>query len=268
MRPANKPQQPAKPSEGGGTQISLGELKITDGSIAVTDLQKRQPRAVYDHIDLTLKNFAPGEPFSLDLAAHLPGSGSQKLSLAGDGGPINNSDPAATPFKGTLKLDQVSLAGVQKFLNSSSLEGTDASITGSVDINSSNQLMAANGSLKFADVVVHGTKVGYPINTDFNANNNLKGDVLDIKKFDAKVGSTSLSAQGRMTQTGTPSPNVDATVHCDNAKVDELLSLAQVFGVSAVDGHDRQWQYYAERPRHRPGQQHRRDAVQRLGYAE
>lgn len=236
---ANQPQQPAKPAASSGAesnQISLGELKITDGQIAVTDYQKREPRAVYDHIDLALKNFAPGRPFSLDLTAHLPGSGSQQLKLTADGGPINNNDMAATPFKGTLRLDEVSLSGVQKFLNSSSLAGTDASITGSVDLNSSKSVMAANGSLTFTNVVVHGAKVGYSIDTDFAADDNLAGDVLDVKKFDAKVGSTSLTSQMRMTQTGTPSPNVDATIDCNNAKVDELLSIAQVFGVSAVAG--------------------------------
>ncbi len=237
--PAANKSQPAKPAPSSGSesgQISLAEMKINDGQIAVTNYQRHQARSVYDHIDFTLKDFVPGQPFSLDLAAHLPGSGSQKLSLTGNGGPIYNNDPAATPFKGMLKLDEVSLSGMQKFLNSSSLAGTDASITGSVDLNSSKSVMAANGSLKFADVVVHGTKVGYPITTDFSVDDNLAGDVLDIKKFDAHVGSTSLSAQGRMTQTGSPSPNVEATVNCNNAKVDELLSIAQVAGVSAVAG--------------------------------
>ncbi|HTV66144.1 MAG TPA: AsmA family protein [Bryocella sp.] len=237
---ANKPPEAAKPAPsspgGAGNQISLGELKISDGQIAVTDEQKRQPRAVYDHIDLTLKNFAPGEPFSVDLAAHLPGSGSQKLTLTGDGGPINNADAAKTPFKGKLNLDGVSMAGLQQFLNSKSLEGTDASITGTTDLSNENGAMSANGSMKFEDVVVHGTKVGYPITTDFDVTENSANDSVDIKKFATKVGSTSLTAQGTMTQYSTPSPNIDATVSCPNAKVDELLSLAQVFGVSAADG--------------------------------
>ena len=148
--PANapaQPQQPAKPapaqtppSESNG--LTLGKLQISDGQIAVTDLQKHQPRAVYDHIDLTLKNYAPGQPFSLDLTAHLPGSGSQTFSITGDGGPINNADLASTPFKGTVKLDQVSLSGAQKFLNSSALAGTDAVISGSTDLTTAGGNMA------------------------------------------------------------------------------------------------------------------------------
>ena len=241
--PANAPATPAKPAPSSqasqpaqSTQLSLGELKITDGQIAVTDYQKHQPRSVYDHIDIALKNFVPGEPFSLDLTAHLPGSGSQELSLTGNGGPVNNADLASTPFKGTLKLNEVSLSGLQKFLNSSSLAGTDAAITGSADINSSKSVMAAKGSLKFEKVVVHGTSVGYPISANFDVSNNLASGVLEVKKFDSNVGGTVLNAQMTMTQENTPSPNVDATVRCDNGKVDQLLSLAQVFGMSAADG--------------------------------
>ena len=40
----------------------------------------------------------------------------------------------STPFKGTVKFNQVSLSGAQKFLNSSALEGTDAVISGSTDL--------------------------------------------------------------------------------------------------------------------------------------
>src|SRR5208283_1415562 len=133
--PPSQPQQQAKqppaqpaPSTSGG--FSLGELKITDGQIAVTDSQKRQSRAVYDHIDVTLKDYAPGKPFNIDATAHLPGTGSQTLQLTGDGGPVDDADFASTPFKGKVKLTEVSLSAAQKFLNAAALQGTDAVISG------------------------------------------------------------------------------------------------------------------------------------------
>src|SRR6516164_9140359 len=81
--PAQTPQvqQPAKPSPAAqaGSQggFELANLEISDGQIAVTDYQKHQSRALYDHIDLTLESYAPGKPFSLDVTAHLPGKGTQ-----------------------------------------------------------------------------------------------------------------------------------------------------------------------------------------------
>src|ERR1035438_10119640 len=123
-----KPAAPAQaPAASEGQAFALDELKIADGQVAITDFQKHQPRAVYDHIDLTLKDYAPNQPFSLDLAAHVPGKGAETLSLSGKGGPVNQAQMLSTPFDGKLKLNEVSLAGAQKFLNNASLEGTDRS---------------------------------------------------------------------------------------------------------------------------------------------
>ena len=47
---------------------------------------------------------------------------------------------------------------------------------------------------------------------------------------------TSLAVQMTATQYTTPSPNVDATIKTINGKVNELLSIAKAYGVSAVEG--------------------------------
>src|SRR4051794_4326751 len=69
---ANKPSA-ASPEPQKQKAISLEDLKITDGQVALTDLQKQQKRAVYDHIDLRLLGYSPDKAFDFELAAHLPG---------------------------------------------------------------------------------------------------------------------------------------------------------------------------------------------------
>ena len=51
------PSQPSLAAQPGAQPagFELSKLSINDGQIAVTDYQKHQPRAVYDHIDLTLE---------------------------------------------------------------------------------------------------------------------------------------------------------------------------------------------------------------------
>src|SRR5580693_4733624 len=44
-------------------QISLGELVVQDGQVALTDQQARKPRMLYDHINLNVKDFAPDTSF-------------------------------------------------------------------------------------------------------------------------------------------------------------------------------------------------------------
>ena len=232
-----QPKQPAKPAPAPAPAASqpsgftLGELKLTDGQIAVTDYQARQPRAVYDHIDITLKDFAPGQPFSLDLTAHLPGNGAQTLRVSGKGGPMNNADLAATPFKGTLKLDEVSLSGVQKFLNSSALEGTDAVISGSTDLSNANGKMTGSGSLKLANAVIHGVQVGYPISADFDLTDDLTNDLIQIRKCALKLGSTPLLINGTLNTHGTTSI-ADVNVNTSNASIEDAARLAAAFGVA------------------------------------
>ena len=231
----SKPQQPATPapaqpaSEGGG--FTLGALKITDGQIAVTDDQKHQSRMVYDHIDLTLKDYAPGKPFSLDLTAHLPGNGTQTFSITGAGGPINNADLASTPFKGTAKFNEVSLWSAQKFLNSSALAGTDAVISGTTDLNNAGGSMSASGSLKLEKAVVRGVQVGYPISADFDVSDNLNTDVIQIKKCDLKLGATPLSVNGTV-NTHPSTAIVDVNVSTSNASIQDAARLAAAFGVA------------------------------------
>ncbi len=219
---------PASAQAGGFT---LRELKISDGQIAITDKRKLQPRAVYDHIDVTLKDYAPGKAFSLDLTARLPGNGWQTFRVTGNGGPINNADLATTPFKGTLKLNEVSLSAAQKFLNNPALEGTDAVISGSTHLSNADGRLTTDGLLKLENVVVRDVQVGYPIFADFDLTDDLTNDVLQIRKGTIKLGSTPVSLDGTL-QTRAKPWIVDMNVGVSNASIKEAARLAAAFGVA------------------------------------
>jgi len=232
-KPAQSPQPApaAKTESGGGGSFSLDELKITDGRVAVTDRQKNQPRSVYDHIDLTVRDYAADKPFSIDLAAHVPGRGAETVTLTGKVGPINQAEMPSTPFDGKLKLNEVSLAGAQKFLNNAALEGTDAMISGSTDLVNASGKMAAKGSLKVTGAVVHNVQVGYPISADFDVSDDLKSDLLAIKQGDVKLGSTPLSINGTLNTHNTPSV-ANLNLSAKDASIEDAARLAAAFGVA------------------------------------
>ena len=216
------PSQPAKqaaPSAPSGQQFTLGELKITDGQIAITDYQKHQSRAVYDHIDVTLKDYAPGSSRS-PLTPRRTCRAAARKPCASPETAARSTMPTspATPFKGTVKLDQVSLSAAQKFLNTAALEGTDAVISGSTNLTNANGKMAADGSLKLDNAVIHGVKVGYPISADFDVTDDLTSDVIQIRKGALKLGSTPLSLNGTMNTRPNPSV-VDVNVSTSNASI-------------------------------------------------
>src|SRR5215472_3181418 len=228
---AAPPAQTPAPPRPSSSEFSLDKLKINDGQIAVTDLQKHQPRAVYDHIDLTLTGYALGKQFSLDLEAHLPGRGAETLALSGKAGPINQADGLNTPFDGKLQLNEVSLAGFQKFLNSSALEGSDAMLSGSTDLVSASGKMSAKGSLKIADAVVRNVQVGYPIIANFDIAQDLKSDIVAIKTGDLKLGSTPLSINGTLNTHQKPSI-ADLNLSAKDASIEDAARLAAAFGIA------------------------------------
>ena len=230
--PQAAPQQPAPKSStpASGSAYSLGDLQIADGQIAITDLQQHQQRTIYDHIDLKLNGFAPNTQFSIELAAHLPGRGAETISMEGTAGPINQAQMLSTPFNGKVKLNEVSVAGAQKFLNSVALEGTDAILSGSASVVSSGGKMTAKGSLKAGDAVVHNVQVGYPITADFDVTDDLSTDLLSIRTAELRLGSTPLSVHGTFSSRTTPSI-ADLNVSAKDASMEDAARLAAAFGV-------------------------------------
>jgi len=235
VKGATTPAQPE--SSASKKNFSLGELKLTDGTVAVTDLQKHQSRAVYDHIDLNVSDFAPNQQFNLKAAAHLPGAGKQAIFLQGKGGPLQQADMLNTPFAGTLKLDQVSLSAIEAFLNSQALKGIESVISGETSIHNSNSKLTAAGTLKLDNPKIRKVDVGYPITLDYDVTDDLTNDVIDIRKGNLKLGSTPVTVTGTMNAKPTPA-QVDMKLTASNASIQEAARLASAFGFAFGEGMD------------------------------
>jgi AsmA protein len=237
--------QPAPPSQAGPSpapsqpagQLTLAQLAINDGQVAVTDLQKHQSRAVYDHIDVNVTDFAPDKQFSLKVTAHLPGTGKQAIYLQGKGGPIKQTDMMNTPFNGELKLDQVSLSAAEKFLNSQGLQGIDGLLSGSATVKSTAGKLASAGNLKFDNPRIHAVDVGYPITLDYDLADDLTADVIQINRGNIKLGSTPITVAGTLNTKPTPA-QLDMKVTAANASIQEAARLASAFGVAFGKGMD------------------------------
>lgn len=238
--PAPKPDptvpqpQTAQPAP---RKFSLAELKVVDGQVGFTDQRKNQPRAIYDHIDLTLNDYAPNQKFTFALAAHLPGAGAQRLSLEGEAGPMRTDVPSATDFKGALKLDQVSLSGLKKFLNSQALQDIEFVASGEANVESKAGAISSRGDLKLENGRVNGVNIGYPISADYNLSADLNADLYKIEKGTLKLGATPLSVVGTINNAPTPMV-LDLKIDAANASIAEAARLAAAFGVAFNPGMD------------------------------
>ena len=216
-------------------QFSLGELAVQDGQVSVTDQQARKPRTVYDHINLTLTDFAPSSPFSVDASVHFPGQGAEEIRLQGKGGPVHQPDPAATPFHGTLDLKGVGIAGFQKFLQTPALNNTDGVLSGHSSIASESGKLSATGQMTADKVRVRGLEVGYPITADYDVNDDLAADLLTINKGTVKLGQTPLYATGTVNMKTSPA-QLDLNLKANNVSITEMARLAAASGIAMPPG--------------------------------
>jgi uncharacterized protein involved in outer membrane biogenesis len=236
--PSTAPAKPApasSSSSSGEQGFSLGELAINDGQVAITDQQDKRPKTVYDHIDLKLTDFAPTTPFSVEASVHLPGGGNQEVGLKGKGGPLAHDNPATTPFKGSLDLKNVQIGGLQKFLQSPALVNTDGVLSGHTDIANENGKMSANGQMTLDKPKLHGIDVGYPINADYNASEDLTNDQLRIDKGAIKLGQTPINVTGTVNHKPTPA-QLDVTLKADNVAIAEIARLSAAAGIAFAPG--------------------------------
>jgi AsmA protein len=228
-------EQQSKQQQSSSKPLQLDRFQIDDGAVAMTDHQNHQPRMEYNNIDVLLKDYAPGKPFEIAVGAHLPGGGKQVVKFEGRGGPIEDATLVSTPFEGTLQLDQVRLSGAQQYLSSQALAGTDANISGSLKFKNEAGKVSTNGTIRMDNVVAHGQALNYPIELDYNADDDLKAEVISVHNTQLKLGASPFVINGTVNGKSTPAL-ADLKLNAQNASIAELVKLASAFGFALSPG--------------------------------
>jgi AsmA protein len=229
------PAETAKSASSTNQQFSMSSLVVTDGQVAITDVENRKPRTVYDHLNLTLKDFSPGKPFSLDASVHFPGQGAQEIRLQGKGGPIPPGNPAATPFRGNLDLKEVGISQFQKFLQTPALSNTDGVLSGHGSMAGESGTVSASGQMNVQNPRLRGIDIGYPITADYDISDNLNTDVLKVNPTTLRLGPTPLLISG--TVNSKPSPaQLDLNFKANNVSIAEMARMLAAAGKAFAPG--------------------------------
>ena len=227
--PAPAPNAPAETKS--SSTFSLGRLSISGGKIAMTDQLKNQARSVYAPIDISVNDYAEGQPFSFDITAHVPGEGSQTIHIKGTGGPLPATGPAAMPLHATLSLTNIDIAGLRKFLDSEYLSKASGILAGETQIESQSGKLAAKGKLSLKDVKVAGVDVGYPVDLDYDLASDMVAGLHQVTAATLKLGSTPISVTGSINSN--PSPiEVDLHLKSGEVSIAEVARLASAFGIA------------------------------------
>lgn len=231
---SSRSPQKAPASKSAARNFTLNRLKITDGQVAVTNERTKSPRAVYNHIDVTLTNFAPGKQFSIAADIHFPGPGTELLSFNGTGGPLATTPGQTTPLNGRLSLQQISLASLNSIAPDAIPAHTDASMSGSAVIVSENKVVTCKGDLTLSNPTFQGAKVNYPILAKYNIALN-PNDQIAIRSGTVTIGPSVITVSGNINSGATPAA-IDLHLGTKNASIANLLEVASAFGVASDSG--------------------------------
>jgi AsmA protein len=214
---------------GSGTGLTLGELAVEDGTVAVSDLGNAKSRSVYDHIDATLRDFAPGKPFEITASVRLPGSAKGSVTVNAKGGPLGSDHP----LTGRISIEQASLAEFQQFLSRGARGKVDGVLSGTTDFESLNSVAKAHGALDFTKLRVSGADLGYPVRVDYALDDNLDSGLLKVSSLTVRVGQVPIAMSGEL---NTKASTINAAVNINRAGLAEVLAAARAVGTEGVSG--------------------------------
>ncbi|HWS91403.1 MAG TPA: AsmA family protein, partial [Mycobacterium sp.] len=216
-------------SGGGGASVDIADLRIEDGRVAITDLQQKKPRAVYDHIDITLKDFTPGKRFDFDAQAHLPAKGKELIAAHLSAvTPAVPSKLADSDFDGNVSLEAVSLTGLQSFLGSTPSEVAKSVFNGKLDFQSRGGMLNGKGAIEVSE-----PRLKQPAKIQFEVREDTSAGILSVPSATVTLGGLSANGNAKVHTKETPA-TVTAEMRTSDAAVADLLRLATAFG--AVEG--------------------------------
>jgi AsmA protein len=190
---------PSSSSSSSAQSLSVASLKISNGSITVGSTAHGAKTQTYQNVDLTATDLSYTSQFPFTLTANTPGSGSIKID--GKIGPINPTDASLTPMTATINVSNLDLASTGFVDASSGLAGV-LDFTG--DIASDGQQATSKGTVKATKmkVVAAGSPSKVPVNVNYTAVYDLKGETGTLKQGDVHVGNALAHLAGDFDTTG------------------------------------------------------------------
>ncbi len=207
---------------------SIAALDIEDGRVAITDRQQHRPRAVYDHIDLALRDYAPGHKFSAEANVHLPGGGKQTIAAHIQAEtPTAGASLMAKGVDGDVTLDSVSMSGLQAFLGTTPSQAAKAVLNGKAEFQSRGSVTTGKGSVAISE-----PRLKDPAHLDFEMRNDAGNGLLTVSPITLKLGGLNVKGNAAVHTRETPAA-LNAQFQTTNASLADLLQLADAFGASA-----------------------------------
>jgi AsmA protein len=212
--------------------LTVGEVKIKNGSATIFSAPASGKPFVCSGISLALKQFSFTKSFPFELSLKLPGDGA--FELKGSAGPVSQSDAAQTPFNATLQLkhfDPVAAGVVEPGQGITMVADFNAQlVSDGANLTSTGKLVASK--LQLART---GSPAPQPVAVDYEVSNNLATRTGKVKDLSIHTGSVAVHVNGSY-RSASPAIVLDLHLSAPNLPIDQLEQLLPTVGVHLPSG--------------------------------
>ena len=224
--------QPAAQQTSAPPSLTVNELKIKNGSAALSSVPVAGNPFTCTDVNLTVKQLSFTQSFPFELSLKVVGGGS--LSVSGTAGPIAQNDTSLTPFQATLDIkhfDPLAAGAVQPSDGISMVADFNAQVT-SKDGHLTSTGKAAASQLKLAR---NGTPAPKPVDINFNIYDNLSSRTGRVDELAIQTGSVAVHITGDFRHDGDEAV-LNLHLSAPNLPVDQVEQLLPAAGVTLPSG--------------------------------
>jgi len=230
----------ARPNQGPSAQgsassspdVSVGELKITDGRVTVLREGGRLKSYVYDKVNITARDLSFSSIFPFVLTGSLPGGGN--LKLEGKAGPITRNDASLTPFTATLDITHYDLISSGFIEPSSGLAGLFG-FQGSVSSDGKQMQSKGSATAEKLQLVKGGSPAGRPVSIAYAVRQDLRSQSGILDEATVTCGKAVAGLTGSFSMAG-DSMTMKLKLHGESMPLPDLEALLPAAGVTLPRG--------------------------------
>ena len=226
---------PALPQGPQLSDLLVGSILINDGQASVSALPAHGPPTVYEHVNLSARDFSFHSQVPFQVGAALPAGGT--LSLQGRFGPINRDDAATSPGE-----VQISMKGFDPVAAGFLSPAVGIAFLADVEMHakSDGQTLTTVGTIHLQNLKLRkGGAVGpHPMDLSYTVTHQLKENSGTIQDAALKVGNSAIHITGtyQPMANGAGDPQLNLKIDGQSLPVDELQSLMTAAGVRLPNG--------------------------------
>ena len=227
----------AQISKGSPTELadlSIDSIAIKDGRAVISSFPAHGQPYVYEHVNLTVRNFSFASRFPFELNANLPADGT--MSVIGHVGPINRDDAATSPADAQISVKHLDLVAAG-FLDSNA----GLSFLADVDMlgASDGQTLTTSGTVHLQNLRLRrsGAVAWKPLDLSYRGTHRLKENSGTINDATAKIGHAAIHVKGTyLIALDVADPLLHLTFAGENLPIDELRTMMTAAAIRLPDG--------------------------------